>query len=152
MKKGGPHRKSSNGASRNKAKTRPIGRGNLPFTKLANGRPPKYEDGAAIWDASRGYFDYCERKRFLPEKAGLCFTLGISRDTYSMYRKKFPDTIKRVDAYIESSWVRRLSGQAATGAIFYLKNAFRDNFRDRNETDITSGGEKITGMIISKDK
>jgi len=39
-----------------------------------------------------------------------------------------------------------LAGTTPTGAIFYLKNAFSADYRDRTETDLTSKGEKITGI------
>lgn len=122
--------------------------------KAKEGRPPKFASPEDLWEQAWMYFKICTKARVLPEKAGLCFTLNISRDTYSEYRKKkeFTDTIKRIDQYIESNWVRRLASQAATGAIFYLKNAFRAEFRDRTDMDVTSGGEKITGMVISKEK
>ncbi len=114
------------------------------------GRPAKYTSGELLWLKANDFFELCDKTRQLPEKAGLCLYLGISRDTYSEYRKKFPDSIKAIDMYIESSWVRRLNGQAATGAIFYLKNAFRDEYKDRHETDITTDGQPITGMKIIK--
>lgn len=107
------------------------------------GKPPKYSNGKDIWDKAQEFFELCDSTHQLPEKAGLCLFLGISRDTYSQYRKKYTDTIKGIDMYIESCWVRRLNGQAATGAIFYLKNAFKDEYRDRYDTDITSGGVKL---------
>lgn len=86
----------------------------------------------------------------MPNKAGLCVALGISRDTYSEYRKKFPDTIKRADQIIEDIWVQRLPQKNATGVIFYLKAAM--GWKDQQNVDITTKGEKltITGMTISK--
>ena len=75
--------------------------------------------------------------------------LDISRPVYADYKKKFPDTIKRAENIIENAWVQRLSGNAATGAIFYLKNAFHLYYRDRRETDITSGGEPLKGIEIN---
>lgn len=110
------------------------------------GRPPKYESGEEIWVKADEFFRLCDSTKQMPEKAGLCLFLAISRDTYSEYRKNFPDTIKAIDNYIESAWVRRLAGQSPTGAIFYLKNAFKEHFKDRNETDITTQGEKIVSI------
>lgn len=114
-----------------------------------NGRPPKYDSEDVLIEKAAEYFDNCKQTSQLPEKAGLCLYLGISKDTYSEYRKKgkFPDAIKKMDALIESNWVRRLGGQAATGAIFYLKNAFRNDYKDRHETDITSKGEQVVVYI-----
>jgi hypothetical protein len=114
---------------------------------MPNGRPPKYESAEVLIAKAQEYFVLCGKSRDLPEKAGLCLALGISRETYSQYKKdRFPDAIKAFELYIESSWVRRLGAQAATGAIFYLKNAFKEDYRDRTETDLTSKGEKITGI------
>ncbi len=111
--------------------------------KKKRGNKLKYESEKEMAVVATEYFDMCERKKLPPEKAGLCIFLNISRDTYSEYRKRYPDTIKRMDTVIESWWVRRLSGNAATGAIFYLKNAFKEEYKDRHETDITSKGEQI---------
>lgn len=86
----------------------------------------------------------------MPNKAGLCFHLLISRETYSEYRKKFPDTINLFEQMVETRWVQRLAGPNATGAIFYLKAAM--GWKDQQNVDITTKGEKltITGMTISK--
>lgn len=101
------------------------------------GRHAKYESAEAINKVTDKYFALCKKEKEQPEKAGLCLALGISRDTYSEYRKKYPDTIKAIDMYIESCWVKRLNAQAPTGAIFYLKNAFKEDFKDRTESDLT---------------
>jgi hypothetical protein len=57
----------------------------------------------------------------MPNKAGLRVRLTISRETYSDYKKKYPDAIKAAEAVIENAWVRRLAGPNATGSIFYLR-------------------------------
>ena len=111
-----------------------------------NGRPPKYGSVKVFNDAVNAYFEMCKEKILMPSKAGFCYALDISRDTYNEYKKRFPDTLRQVEHYIESAWVQRLAGTAATGAIFYLKNAFSADYRDRTETDVTSKGEKITGI------
>lgn len=102
-----------------------------------NGRPPKYDSLESLLDGINKFFALCEKTRQLPEKAGLCVHLGISRETYSQYKKQFPDAIRFANNYIESNWVRRLGGASATGAIFYLKNAFRDNYKDKYDSDVT---------------
>ena len=115
------------------------------------GRPPKYKTSLDLWKVASEYFELCDKNKQLPEKAGLCIFLEITRDTYSEYRKRedLSDTIKRLDLYIESNWVRRLNSQSPVGAIFYLKNAFKEEYRDRHETDITSGGDKIIPIYVS---
>lgn len=111
-----------------------------------SGRPPKYSNEEKLAETISDYFDECKKDKEMPNKAGLCLFLGISRDTYSEYRKVFPDAIKKADSWIENAWVQRLGGNAPTGAIFYLKNAFKEHYKDKYESDITSGGEKITGI------
>lgn len=117
--------------------------------KKANGRPPKYSDAEALHKGINAYFKSCAEAGNMPNKAGLCIWLNISRDTYNEYKKsKFPDAIKVAEAYIENSWVQRLASTAPTGAIFYLKNAFSADYRERVETDVTSGGERVQGFQL----
>ncbi len=115
------------------------------MAKNKGGRPPKYGDAQAIADHITDYFKSCEEARLLPNKAGLCIWLGITKETYNQYRKKpeFSDSIKACDSMIENAWVQRLAGNAPTGAIFYLKNAFKEDYRDKHETDITTGGKPL---------
>lgn len=113
-------------------------------TKNPVGKPPKYKNAQTIESTGNDYFDECVRLQKMPTKAGLTLYMDISRDTYSEYRKKYPDAIRSLDSYIEDLWLQKLTGTGATGPIFYLKNAFREHYSDRTETDITSKGEKIT--------
>lgn len=123
----------------------------MPKTKNKGGRPPKFASQADIAAQILLYTMDCGENRQMPNKAGLCIWLHISRDTYNEYKKKFPDAIKGAEAWIENAWVQRLAGNAPTGAIFYLKNAFKDEYKDRHETDITSGGEKLdVALPLSK--
>jgi hypothetical protein len=118
--------------------------------KHPGGRPPKYANLNDLANNITKYFDSCDENRQLPNKAGLCIWLNITRETYNEYRKKpeFSDAIKACDSMIENAWVQRLAGNSPTGAIFYLKNAFREEYRDRHETDLTSGGEAITPVLV----
>ena len=119
------------------------------MAKHPGGRPPKYKTAEELISKANEYFDDCEKGHKLPEKAGLCLALGITRETYRQYRKgEFADAIKRLDRYIESNWVRRLAGTAATGAIIYLKNAFSADYPDRTETDMTSNGKSLTPILV----
>ena len=69
----------------------------------------------------------------MPNKAGLCVYLGICKETYNDYKKKFSDSIKGFESITENAWVQRLGGSSPTGAIFYLKNAF--DYRDKQEIE-----------------
>lgn len=114
------------------------------------GKPPKFKNEKELNDTILAYFNKCETDKQIANKAGLCMFLKISRDTYSEYRKRYPDTVKGADFAIENVWVQRLAGNAPTGAIFYLKNAFKEEYKDHNQTDITSGGKPIKNEIIIK--
>lgn len=116
-------------------------------TLTKNGRPPKYGNAKVLSESIKEYFDSCENSKTMPNKAGLCCWLKISRETWSQYRAKFPDTVKTTDHYIENIWVQRLAGNSPTGAIFYLKNAFKEHYKDRNETDLTSDGKSIQTVV-----
>jgi hypothetical protein len=114
-------------------------------------RPPKYESDDEFNKAVNAYFEMCTEKRLMPNKAGFCYALKISRDTYNEYKKRFPDALKLIEAYIEEAWVQRLSTTAPTGAIFYLKNAFKEDYRDRTETDLTTNNLPFNLTIVQKD-
>lgn len=88
---------------------------------------------------------YFKTQQGIPNKAGLLLHLGFSRETLSNYREKpdFIDTIRWAEAQIENAWIQQLAGPGATGPIFYLKNAFKEHYKDKHETDVTSGGKPL---------
>lgn len=103
----------------------------------------KFKDAADFDRATKAYISSCVTLKLLPNIAGFCAANGFGRDTYYEYAKKNADTKKSFESAIEAVWVQRLGGPNATGAIFYLKNAFREDYKDRHETDITTKGEAI---------
>ena len=115
-----------------------------PLKKKA-GQPRSFQSKEILEQSLIGYLVTCEAKKQMPNKAGFCFFAKISRETYYVYKKDkvYSDTIREFELAVEDKWVNRLSGSSATGAIFYLKNAFSDEYKDRVETDITSKGEQI---------
>lgn len=86
----------------------------------------------------------CIEEGKMPTKAGLFKHLGISRQTWHNYHeeKTFIDTIKDAEFTIEDAWNQKLVGSGATGPIFYLKNAFKEHYRDSH--DITSDGKSLS--------
>lgn len=121
-------------------------------TKNKGGRPPKFDSLKEMGEQVEKYFDSCKESKTMPTKAGLCLFLHISRDTYNEYKKKkeFSDALKGTELYMEDLWVQRLTSNAPTGAIFYLKNAFKEEYKDRHETDLTSKGEKINVASVNQ--
>lgn len=110
-----------------------------------------FETEESLRESIMAYFQYCLFKEngkprvqeIIANKAGLCLFLNISRETYSQYRKRYPDTIKNADGYIENTWIQRLKTNAPTGAIFYLKNAFKEIYKDKHEVKTTGTTEHI---------
>lgn len=80
---------------------------------------------------------------------GLANYLGTTRDLLLDYEEKdeFSDTIKAAKGKIEQYVEEYLfNGKNTTGAIFNLKNNY--GWKDKTETDVTSGGQQI-GSIDS---
>jgi hypothetical protein len=105
------------------------------------GGPARYKTNEEVAEAVDGYLDFCDRYHELPTKAGARLWIGLDKSNWSLYKKRF-DAIKKADEFIERDWSGRLSGNAATGAIFYLKNAFHDDYKDRYLQDVTVREER----------
>lgn len=120
------------------------------FKRLHAGQPSKYETEELLIDKISEYFGSL-RLFEMPNKAGLMFHLNISRETYSQYKKKYPDTVRQANALIENAWVQRLGGTSSTGSIFYLKNAFKEDYKDRQEVE-HSGGLTISKVLDNIEK
>lgn len=110
------------------------------------GKPPHFKTEEEFKNGVKQYSDKCEAEKKMPNIAGFASFHGIDRTVYYDYAKKYPNTKRGFEAFLEDVWVQRLGSNSPTGAIFYLKNAFRENYKDRHETDLTSKGEKITGF------
>lgn len=72
--------------------------------------------------------------------------LGEDDENYDPDVAKFSDTIKRAKEKIHNYLEKNLNSPSPTGTIFNLKNNY--GWKDKTETDITSGGEKIQGAMI----
>jgi len=116
------------------------------------GRPAKYDKKEQIQKLFEKYVKICSKDKKILTKAGWLYVLDFSRENYREYKEKteFVDTLRQIEALIEDAWLQRLTATGATGAIFYLKNAFKEEYKDRSETDITSKGEKIIGINYIK--
>ena len=103
---------------------------------MKRGPKPKYPTEEALQAKIEGYFAECDEKKKLPNKAGLRVYLDIVIDTMLQYKKKYPTTIKKAYGVIEDAWVQRLT-YPGSGPIFYLKNAYHEDYKDRMVTDMT---------------
>ena len=102
------------------------------------GRPPKWDTPEELYSEVETFFAECDSSGEMPTKAGLAYHLHTCRDTLCEYlnnKHEFSDTIKRAYQAIEMAWSQRLVGTTPTGAIFYLKAAFKYKDRIDHTTD-----------------
>lgn len=82
--------------------------------------------------------------------SGLARRLGMNRRTLVDYSEKdeFLPTIKEARSRVEEDVESRMNEKHTftPGLIFNAKENF--GWRDRNETDITSKGEKMEGLVV----
>lgn len=111
------------------------------------GRPKLYE-GPEFEEAVTDYFQNLEEGE-MPTKAGLLLSIGLSRETWKEYKQRpeFVYTIKDAEFTIEDAWIQKLTGGGATGPIFYLKNAFKESYRDTQ--DHTNDGRAFPTPIMN---
>ena len=100
------------------------------------GRPMKYTpEGFHI--KIQAFFGDCIENKKVPTKGGLAIYLDTTRETLREYenRPEYVDAIKKAYIIIEEEWVQRLAGNNVAGTIFYLKNAFSQHWRDKQEQE-----------------
>lgn len=115
------------------------------------GRPLKFKTPEDLEDKINEFLIACNVKGITPTKGQLALYLDTTRETLSEYEEKeeYVDALKRIYLIIEENWVQKLTGQAVTGTIFYLKNAYSKNWREKSEQDITSGGKPFVPIYGS---
>lgn len=99
----------------------------------------KYTESSLV-EKAKLYFDWCDLNKKLPNIAGLCVFLDLSRQAfYEIYKVKYSRGCNWILNNIQDIWVQRLGTPYATGAIFYLKNVFRDEFRESVIEELVGG-------------
>lgn len=113
------------------------------------GRPLKFETVEDLQKQIDDYFDNTPFEEWTV--TGLALALDTYRDVLIDYQNgkydtdeeneaKYSNAIKKAKLKVEHSYERDLKKYGRSGTIFALKNF---NWKDRQETDVTSGGEKI---------
>jgi hypothetical protein len=75
--------------------------------------------------------------------------LDISQDLWDRFKKEIEEfslTVKRGTDLCEAWWLKRgreLENKQFNATLWYMNMKNRFGWKDKNETDITSGGEKI---------
>ena len=113
---------------------------------MPGGRPPKWTDPKVVEQQGLAFFEECIAKKMPLTITGLALALETTRQTLIDYEEKdeFLDTIKRLKSMCENyAEQQAFIGKNPGGAIFSLKNF---GWRDQQHTDVTTGGEKVSGL------
>lgn len=120
------------------------------------GRPSKYDQAMCerVIECGQEGMGRCE----------MAADLGIHYETFEAYQAKHPEFSEAVKAALRLSqawWEGNgrkatfggFDGFNATSYIFQMKNRFKEDWRDRKETDLTSSDGSMTpkaGLDVSK--
>jgi len=98
-------------------------------------------------EGAKKYFDWCDINKKLPNLAGLAVFLDVERTSfYHAFKEYYPKVVKWILDNIQDVWIQRLGSAYATGAIFYLKNAFREDFKESVFTE--TGDQKPVPILV----
>jgi len=109
------------------------------------GRPFKFTDPDLLEEKINEYFDTTPKDEWT--WTGLALSLDTTRETLSEYKEKegFSDLVKWALLRVENGYEIDLKKHGRSGTIFALKNF---DWKDKNETDITTQGDKVNGVIM----
>lgn len=138
----------------------PAKKGNKYALGNSGGRPTKFT--LEILEMAKTYIEKCEDKTesfklkvSLPTLEGLARLLNVSRDTiyaYGKANKEFSDILEDVRA----EQAKRLIDNGLSGVynptIVKLILSSKHGFVEETKSDVTSGGEKLQGVIILPQK
>lgn len=129
---------------------------NPPQPKRGPGQPRAFSSIESLQEGIDAYFALCKgkaRKHWskVPSKVGLSVSLGVVKSTLWEYESgkhgiEYSNAIKKAYSVIENAVVDQLYRPYPTGAIFYLKNAFKEDYRDRY--DHTTDGKELPAPQI----
>lgn len=102
------------------------------------GRPLKFKTEEDLSKQIDNYFEVTSKDEWTI--TGLALALDTSRKVLCEYSEKdeYSNTIKRAKLLVENGYEIDLKKHGRTGTIFALKNF---DWKDKTETDLTSGGE-----------
>jgi hypothetical protein len=109
------------------------------------GRPLKFQSVEELEKKIDEYFNKTPIEEWTI--TGLALALDTYRKVLCEYedRDEFSSTIKKAKQMVEHSYEIDLKKSGRTGTIFALKNF---DWKDKNETDLTTGGEKISPVMV----
>ena len=109
-------------------------------TKHPGGRPLKFATVKELQEQIDDYFNETPKEEWTI--TGLALALDTSRKVLVEYegRDEYSNAIKKAKMKVENGYEIDLKKHGRSGTIFALKNF---DWKDKQETDITTGGEKI---------
>ena len=117
-------------------------------------RPTEY-DALTVLGKITDYLDECKQQSFIPQIAGLAVRLGVSRSTLydwadpksERYHEEFSDILEMLMAQQEAQVIQNaLVGMYNSTMAKLLLT--KHGYVDKAQTDITTGGEKLTVQPI----
>lgn len=107
------------------------------------GRPLKFQSPAELRDILQQYFDTTPPEEYTV--TGLALLVG-SKQLLNDYEKReeYKDIVTEAKLIVENGYEIDLKKHGRTGTIFALKNF---DWKDKNETDLTSDGKPIFQII-----
>jgi predicted transcriptional regulator len=108
------------------------------------GRPLKFKTVKELEEKIDKYFNETPIEEWTI--TGLALALDTYRSVLVDYEDKdeYSATVKKAKQMVEHSYEIDLKKSGRTGNIFALKNF---DWKDKSEKDVTSGGEKLKGLI-----
>lgn len=109
------------------------------------GRPLKFQDVEELQRQIDEYFSVTPKEEWT--WTGLSLHLDCEKETLKNYREReeFSVPLKKALLKVENGYEVDLKKHGRTGSIFALKNF---EWKDKSETDVTSAGERITGIAV----
>lgn len=119
------------------------------------GRPSKYQE--SFCDELDKYLETTGKEQTsLPTKQGFALWLGVDDETLLEWAKKYPEfsaTFKRLQQIQAKQLIDDgiYGGKEVNATIVKLLLQNNHGMREKIDSDVTSGGEKLEGLVIVKD-
>lgn len=110
------------------------------------GRPLKFQTVEELDSKIEAYFNTTPKEEWT--WTGLALYLDTDKWTLTTYKERpeFSASVKKALLRVENGYEVDLKKSGRSGTIFALKNF---DWKDKQETDITTGGEKISFNVVS---
>jgi hypothetical protein len=112
----------------------------MPPTTLTTTLPPlRFATPDELEDLWLQYKTIARDQNETVNLAGLLIVLGLTRSQFQLLAKHplYEAKCRKFTQIIENAWVQRLMGTGAQGAMFYLKNQFKDDYKDHYDVETT---------------